>query len=154
MFDIGFWELLVIGVVALLVIGPDKLPGLARTAGLWIGRARHFVGTVKADIDRELRADELRRALERDAGLDELKQIMNSTRDEIQDSTNPDYLLKSSGSEPANEAAEDEPAANEPAANQTPDADAVTSLGTSRQPQSGKETRRGTRDNTHEQERD
>lgn len=149
MFDIGFWELLVIGVVALLVIGPDKLPGLARTAGLWIGRARHFVGTVKADIDRELRADELRRALERDAGLDELKQIMNSTREEIQESTNPDYLLKSSASEPANEAAEDEPAPN-----QKPDTDSVTSSGSSRQPQSGKETRRGTRDNTHEQERD
>jgi len=152
MFDIGFWELLVIGVVALLVIGPDKLPGLARTAGLWIGRARHFVGTVKADIDRELRADELRRALERDAGLDELKQIMNSTRDEIdeiQDSTNPDYLLKSPGSEPANEAAEDQPAPN-----QKPDTDSVTSSGSSRQPQSGKEARQGTRDKTHEQERD
>lgn len=94
MFDIGFWELVVIGVVALLVIGPDRLPGLARTAGLWIGRARNFIGTVKADIDRELQADELRRALERDAGVDELKQIMNSTRDSLERDARQDYLVK------------------------------------------------------------
>ncbi len=94
MFDIGFWELAVIGVVALLVIGPDRLPALARTAGLWVGRARHFIGSVKTDIDRELRAEELRRALERDAGVDELKEIMNSTRDSLEKDAKQDYLVK------------------------------------------------------------
>ncbi|NHZ69613.1 MAG: twin-arginine translocase subunit TatB [Thermotogales bacterium] len=54
MFDIGFWELTLIMVVALMVIGPDKIPGLARTAGLWIGKAQAMVRSVKADIDREL----------------------------------------------------------------------------------------------------
>lgn len=63
MFDIGFWELALIGVVALLVVGPERLPGLARTAGMWVGRLRRFVSSVKSDIDRELRADELRQAL-------------------------------------------------------------------------------------------
>jgi len=57
MFDIGFWELALILVVALMVIGPDKLPGLAKTAGLWVGKAQAMVRTVKADIDRELAAD-------------------------------------------------------------------------------------------------
>jgi len=57
MFDIGFAELLVIAVVALLVIGPERLPRVARTAGMWVGRARRFVSTVKADIDRELAAE-------------------------------------------------------------------------------------------------
>lgn len=78
MFDIGFWELTTIAVIALLVIGPDKLPGVARTAGKWVGRARRFVGDVKSDIDRELKQEELRKALAEDAGLDEIKQIMNT----------------------------------------------------------------------------
>lgn len=78
MFDIGFWELTTIAVIALLVIGPDKLPGVARTAGKWVGRARRFVGDVKTDIDRELKQEELKKALAEDAGLDEIKQIMNT----------------------------------------------------------------------------
>lgn len=78
MFDIGFWELTTIAVIALLVIGPDKLPGVARTAGKWVGRARRFVGDVKSDIDRELKQEELKKALAEDAGLDEIKQIMNT----------------------------------------------------------------------------
>lgn len=78
MFDIGFWEISIIAIVALLVIGPDKLPGVARTAGMWIGRIRGFVSQVKVDIEKEIRADEIKKALERDAGLDELKQIMNT----------------------------------------------------------------------------
>lgn len=94
MFDISFWELVVVGVVALLVIGPDRLPAVARTAGQWVGRARHLIGTVKADIDREIRAEELRQALERDAGMNEIKQILDSTREDIEQSTRSDYLLK------------------------------------------------------------
>lgn len=63
MFDIGFWELSLIMVVALMVIGPDRLPGLARTAGLWFGKAQAMVRSVKADIDRELSAEELKKSL-------------------------------------------------------------------------------------------
>ncbi|MYH91702.1 MAG: twin-arginine translocase subunit TatB, partial [Gammaproteobacteria bacterium] len=59
MFDVGFWELTIIGVVALIIVGPERLPGLARTAGLWIGKARRMVTDVKRDIDRELKASEL-----------------------------------------------------------------------------------------------
>ncbi|OAD20596.1 twin-arginine translocation protein TatB [Candidatus Thiomargarita nelsonii] len=63
MFDIGFWELSLIAVVALLVFGPEKLPGAARTAGLWIGRARRFLGTIKQDIDKELHLQEMQDAI-------------------------------------------------------------------------------------------
>ncbi|MEN8216156.1 MAG: Sec-independent protein translocase protein TatB [Pseudomonadota bacterium] len=63
MFDIGFWELCLIAVIALLVFGPEKLPGAARTAGLWIGRARRFIGTVKQDIDKELHLQEMQDAI-------------------------------------------------------------------------------------------
>jgi sec-independent protein translocase protein TatB len=61
MFDIGFSELLVIGVVALIVIGPQKLPRVARTAGILLGRLQRYVADVKADINREIELEELRK---------------------------------------------------------------------------------------------
>ena len=62
MFEVGFAELFLLGVIALLVVGPDRLPGLARTVGVWVGKAQRLVGQVRADIEREVRADELRKA--------------------------------------------------------------------------------------------
>jgi len=62
MFDIGFSELVVIGVVALIVIGPERLPKVARTAGHLYGRLQRYVSTVKSDISREIQLDEIRRA--------------------------------------------------------------------------------------------
>ena len=61
MFDIGFSELLVIGVVALIVIGPEKLPRMARTVGVLAGRLQRYVADVKADINREIELEELRK---------------------------------------------------------------------------------------------
>ena len=61
MFDIGFTELLVIGVVALIVIGPERLPKVARTAGLLFGRLQRYVSQVKSDINQEMQLDELKR---------------------------------------------------------------------------------------------
>jgi sec-independent protein translocase protein TatB len=61
MFDIGFSELMVIGIVALLVIGPERLPKVARTLGLLLGRARRYVSDVKSDINREIQLDELKK---------------------------------------------------------------------------------------------
>ena len=61
MFDIGFSELLVIGIVALVVIGPERLPKVARTAGHLFGRLQRYVAGVKADISREMELDELRK---------------------------------------------------------------------------------------------
>ncbi len=105
MFDIGFWELAIIGIVALVVIGPDKLPGVARTAGMWVGRTRRFVSQVKTDIDRELKQEELRKALEDDAGLDEIKKIMNTDQFSIdEEEEKPDYQVKAIPDEPEQEA--------------------------------------------------
>jgi len=61
MFDIGFSELLVVAVVALVVIGPERLPKVARTAGLLSGRLRRYVSDIKADISREMQLDELKK---------------------------------------------------------------------------------------------
>ena len=59
MFDIGFLEIILIGGIALMVFGPERLPELARTLGRWIARLRRMVNTVKSDIERELQIDEL-----------------------------------------------------------------------------------------------
>jgi len=80
MFDVGFWELVVIGIVALIVIGPERLPGVARTAGLWLGRLRRFVAGVKADIEREVKAEELKRLMEEQAKSSGIHEIIEETR--------------------------------------------------------------------------
>ena len=61
MFDIGFSELVLIAIVALVVVGPERLPRVARTAGLLLGRLQRYVGDIKADIHREIQLDELKR---------------------------------------------------------------------------------------------
>jgi len=61
MFDIGFSELMVIGIVALVVIGPERLPKVARTLGHLLGRAQRYVNDVKSDINREVQLDELKK---------------------------------------------------------------------------------------------
>jgi len=88
MFDIGFWELSVIAVVALLVVGPERLPKLARTAGLWLGRARRFVSSVKADIDREIAAEELKKTLAKQAESAGLYDIIEETKQSIEPDLN------------------------------------------------------------------
>jgi sec-independent protein translocase protein TatB len=80
MFDVGFFELMLIGVVALLVVGPERLPKLARTAGMWLGRGRRFVSSVKDDIDREIKADELRQILEKQKQNNPLHEIVEDTK--------------------------------------------------------------------------
>ena len=87
MFDIGGWEIVIIAIVGLIVIGPERMPDVARTVGRWVGRIRRFVVNVKEDIDREIQQEELKKAIERDAGLDEIKQIMNTERFTLEDET-------------------------------------------------------------------
>lgn len=71
MFDIGFTELLLCAVVGLLVIGPERLPGAARTAGRWVAHLRRSFAAVKAEVEREIGADELRLQLHNDRILEE-----------------------------------------------------------------------------------
>src|SRR5687768_7024071 len=78
MFDIGFSELLVIGLVALVVIGPEKLPRMARTVGHLAGRLQRYVSDVKADINREIELDELRK----------MRDSMQQAASEMQSSVN------------------------------------------------------------------
>jgi len=81
MFDIGFSELLVIGVVALIVIGPEKLPRMARTVGHLAGRLQRYVADVKADINREIELDELRKM--RDSMQQAASEMRSSVESEV-----------------------------------------------------------------------
>ncbi|MCY4051865.1 MAG: Sec-independent protein translocase protein TatB [Gammaproteobacteria bacterium] len=76
MFDIGFWEMAFISVIALLVIGPERLPGVARAIGIWVGKARRMINDVKRDFKQELDEAELN-------NLKELKDDINSAAKEL-----------------------------------------------------------------------
>ena len=102
MFDFGFSEMLVIGVIALVVLGPERLPVVARTAGEWVGKAQRFVAQVKSDIDRETELSELKRIQDEAKALaddvkstdeksaaqkesDEAKAVAEKTQDNLKD---------------------------------------------------------------------
>lgn len=80
MFEIGFWELIVVGVVAMIVVGPEQLPGLARKAGFWLGKARRMIAEVKADVDRELHLEEIKQTLRQQANLGEVKDLADEVK--------------------------------------------------------------------------
>jgi len=76
MFDVGFLEIVIIAAIALVILGPERLPRAARTAGLWVGRARRMVAEVKTDIDREIRDSEL-------ADMRKLGEEVSSVKDDV-----------------------------------------------------------------------
>ena len=85
MFDIGFSEIVVIGVVALVVIGPERLPKTARTLGHLFGRLQRYVSEVKADINREIELDELRKLQrEMQGAAREFQQSVTTAASEMQ----------------------------------------------------------------------
>lgn len=85
MFDIGFSEIMVVAVVALVVLGPEKLPKTARTLGHLFGRLQRYVSDVKADINRELQMDELRKLQGQvQNAAREIETSMTSAQQEIQ----------------------------------------------------------------------
>lgn len=87
MFDAGFLEILLIGVIALLVVGPERLPGLARKAGRFVGKARAFVANTRADIERELRTEEMQSMLQKqEEEIRELRDLMHKKTDDIRHS--------------------------------------------------------------------
>ncbi len=90
MFDMSFLELLVVGVIALIVLGPERLPKAARTVGLWVGKAKQGFESIKSEIDRELKVKELQEQiaqqkanLEQSSGLNELKDEVDQVKNTI-----------------------------------------------------------------------
>jgi sec-independent protein translocase protein TatB len=86
MIDLSLPELALIGVVALLVLGPERLPGAARTAGALLRRAQRSWSGLRADIERELAADEFKRQLQdtgKELAVDQLRQDLEAARDDV-----------------------------------------------------------------------
>ncbi len=76
MFEIGFWEMVLVAVVTLIVVGPERLPSLARNVGLWLSRARRVVTDIKAEVDLELQIAEIKKSLlQSGANVDYLKDL-------------------------------------------------------------------------------
>lgn len=86
MFDVGFSEIVMVGLIALLVIGPERLPKAARIAGFWLGKTRNTIANVKAEIKQELHAEEMRQLLQQQQSItDELQQIASETQIAVDD---------------------------------------------------------------------
>lgn len=97
MFEVGFSELCMVGLVALLVIGPERLPKVARLTGFWVGKARSMVNQVKSEIRAELHAEEMRQMLEQQQSefntihqtLNEVQEVMHEAQASV---SNPNTL--------------------------------------------------------------
>jgi sec-independent protein translocase protein TatB len=85
MFDIGFPELVVISIVALLVIGPEKLPEAIRTMSLWVGRVQRSFASIRREIESEIGADEIRQQLHNENIMKELEETKNTLQQAGQD---------------------------------------------------------------------
>ena len=88
MFDIGFPELLLISVVALVVIGPEKLPETVRTIALWIGRFKRSLSNIRMELENEIGADEIRQQLHNENIMKELSDTKSELEDIIQNADN------------------------------------------------------------------
>ncbi len=84
MFEIAFNEIFMIMVIALIVVGPERLPGMARKAGALMGKMRRFVTNVKQDIDKEIKADELKQIMQEQADSVGIHDIIEETRESFE----------------------------------------------------------------------
>lgn len=99
MFDIGFFELLVIAIVGLLVIGPERLPEAVRTTAKWWSRIKHTLSNARQELEREVGADDIRREIHNEAVLRELRESREQIKNQVEKAV--------SGGEPAVHEAED-----------------------------------------------
>lgn len=101
MLDVGFSELLVFGVIALLVLGPEKLPEAARFAAKWYSKFKRAISNVQNDIDRELRLSELREQMNQEMQrIQQLEEKMQRQMQELQQQANKSIELEADASEP------------------------------------------------------
>lgn len=95
MFDIGFFELLLIGIVGLIVIGPERLPETIRTVSLWVGRLKRSLRETRSEIEKQIGADDIRRQLHNE----EIMHTLAQAKKDVQDSMDPERLLRMNSTE-------------------------------------------------------
>lgn len=80
MFDMGMWEVLLIFVILLIVVGPERLPKLARTLGVWVSKARSMVSSVRSEVERELRVEELRQSIKEQTDSEQFRKLSDEVK--------------------------------------------------------------------------
>ena len=99
MFDLSFWEILVIGIIAVIVVGPERLPGMAYTAGKWITKVKRFVANARAEVESEFNTAELRKLMSvQEEEMQKLRKLVEDTRHDVEQSQ---HLLTQSVDEAA-----------------------------------------------------
>ncbi|MES1927120.1 Sec-independent protein translocase protein TatB [Salinisphaera sp. T31B1] len=88
MFDVGFWELALMAVIGLIVLGPERLPVVARTLGTWIGRAKGYVRGLTSELEREVNVDDLRSQVRR--AREQIEADTRETASQVKTSVDPD----------------------------------------------------------------
>ena len=83
MFDIGFWEFALIGVITLIVVGPERMPAIARKAGQYVGKVKKFIAKVQEDIGDEIEADKLKEHLSLEDKDSSVIEILKETKEEL-----------------------------------------------------------------------
>ncbi|MDC3250556.1 Sec-independent protein translocase protein TatB [Candidatus Pseudothioglobus singularis] len=94
MFDFGFWEIAIIGVITLIVVGPERMPSLARKVGLYFGKFNKFLNKVKSDINEELKVDELKEQLSMDQEKISLSEVAEEVHSSIHSLEEDNFLSK------------------------------------------------------------
>lgn len=89
MFDIGFFEILVIAVVGLVVIGPERLPETVRTIGLWLGRLKRSLRETRTELEKQIGADDIRRQLHNEEVMRSLENSRRQIEDAVQEGSLP-----------------------------------------------------------------
>ena len=95
MFDVGFSEVVIIAIIALVILGPERLPKVARTLGFWVGKARRMVADVKSDIDREMRESELADLRKLGDEISDVKNEVQSAASNVADNTGVEAVVES-----------------------------------------------------------
>lgn len=95
MFDVGFSEVVIIAIIALVILGPERLPKVARTIGFWVGKARRMVADVKTDIDREMRESELADLRKLGDEISDVKNEFQSAAGKVADDSGVESIVES-----------------------------------------------------------
>ena len=95
MFDVGFSEVVIIAIIALVILGPERLPKVARTVGFWVGKARRMVADVKTDIDREMRESELADLRKLGDEISDVKNEFQSAAGKVADDSGVESVVES-----------------------------------------------------------
>ncbi|MDC9727405.1 MAG: Sec-independent protein translocase protein TatB [Candidatus Thioglobus sp.] len=85
MFDVGFWEFALIGIITLIIVGPERMPSIARTAGKYVGKAKRFIAKIQDDVSDEIDIDQFKKQMNDMDKESNIVEIFDETKDALND---------------------------------------------------------------------